>query len=99
MRGSGVKDIVWLTARRQRDDGEDWSNDIARCLGVFLGGEALQRGRRARPARCVDDDFLLLFNAHHEPIAFELPDARSRRLAGTCVDTALGNGLAAASGD
>jgi glycogen operon protein len=58
---------------------------------VFLGGEAMQevdeRGRRV-----TDDSFLLLFNAHHDPIPFTLPDYdASGWLA--LVDTSYGNGL------
>jgi glycogen operon protein len=51
---------------------EEWQHSYARCLGLFLGGEQLdehdQRGQRLH-----DDNFLLLFNAHHEEIAFRLP--------------------------
>jgi isoamylase len=70
---------------------EEWNNHYARSLGVFLGGEALQevddRGRRV-----TDDSFLLLFNAHHDPVPFTLPDyGASGWLA--LVDTSYGNGL------
>ena len=51
---------------------EEWDQHFARCLGVYLSGEGLtETDRRGRPL--VDDNFLVLFNAHHEPIPFTLP--------------------------
>ena len=39
---------------------------------MFLNGEAItDRDRRGQ--RVTDDSFLLLFNAHHEPIDWTLP--------------------------
>jgi glycogen operon protein len=52
---------------------EEWDQHFARCLGVYLSGVGLtDTDARGRPV--TDDDFLVLFNAHHEPIAFTLPD-------------------------
>jgi len=91
VRGSGEKDIAWLTPDGSEMSVEEWDNNFARCLGVFLGGEALQevdeRGRRV-----VDDSFLLLFNAHHDAIPFKLPDLGAGGWL-ALVDTAFGNGL------
>ncbi|MDQ6618142.1 MAG: glycogen debranching enzyme, partial [Pseudomonadota bacterium] len=40
--------------------------------GVYLEGEALDEvDSRGRPI--VDDAFLVLFNAHHEPVPFRMP--------------------------
>ena len=56
---------------------EEWNHDFARCLGVYLAGDALEEvDARGRPVR--DDDFLLLFNAHHDTIAFTLPATTAR---------------------
>jgi glycogen operon protein len=91
LRGSGEKDIAWLKPDGTEMSADEWDNDFARCLGVFLGGEALQevdgRGRRV-----TDESFLLLFNAHHDRIAFTLP----RLDAGgwlALIDTAFAGGL------
>jgi isoamylase len=91
LHGVGEKDISWLNPDGGEMSVEEWNNSYARCLGVFLGGESLhevdERGRRV-----VDDSFLLLFNAHHDPIPFTLPDyGASGWLA--LVDTSYGNGL------
>ena len=70
---------------------EEWNNDFARCLGVYLAGEALEEVDDAR-TRGRDDNFLLLFNAHHEAIPFTLPDFGAGGWL-ALVDTALDNGL------
>lgn len=68
-----TKDLLWL-----RPDGEEmteaeWAQDFARCLGAYLSGSALpDRGPRGEPV--TDDDFLLLFNAHHEVVEFMVPE-------------------------
>ena len=70
--GSGAKDIVWLAPEGREMSDEEWHQSYARCLGLFMAGDQLneydQRGKRL-----TDDNFLLLFNAHHEEIAFRLP--------------------------
>lgn len=54
---------------------EDWNNGYAKSLAVFLNGDAISSpdlsGRTVR-----DDSFLLLFNAHHEDLEFQLPGPR-----------------------
>ena len=51
---------------------EEWGQAYARCLGMFLSGEGLdERDERNRPIK--DDTFLVLTNAHHEAIPFQLP--------------------------
>jgi glycogen operon protein len=72
IRGSGVKDIHWLKPDGFEMSDEEWAHDFARCLGVFLSGESMEeRDSQGRPIR--DDNFLLLFNAHHEAVDFKLP--------------------------
>jgi len=69
--GDGTRDVVWLTPAGAEMREADWHNG-ARSLAVFLNGDAISepgpRGERIR-----DDSFLLLFNAHHEPVTFTLP--------------------------
>ncbi len=73
--GEGVKDIAWLTPAGTEMEEAEWDQAFARALGVYLAGVALQRlDRRGRPLK--DDNFLLLFNAHYEPITFTLPHFR-----------------------
>lgn len=71
---------------------DEWNQHYARCLGVFLAGDALsetdERGKTMR-----DRNFLVLFNAHHEALPFKLPDYAGSRWY-VLLDTAFEDGLA-----
>lgn len=73
IKGSGIKDIIWLNADGQEMEDEQWNQDSARCLGIYLAGAAIDE-RDEHGHRISDDDFLLLFNADHEEIPFQLGD-------------------------
>ena len=74
-RGSGgLDDIVWLNTNGDVMSQEDWDQGWARTLGVFLNGAAIP-DPDSRGNRVTDDSFLLLFNAHHEPVDFTVPSA------------------------
>jgi isoamylase len=73
-RGSGgLDDIVWLSASGEVMSQEDWDNGWAQSLGMFLNGAAIP-DPDARGNPVLDDSFVLLFNAHFEPVPFTLPD-------------------------
>jgi isoamylase len=91
LRGREIKDIVWLNPDGEEMTDEQWNEHHARSLGVYLAGEGLtETDARGRPLR--DDNFLLLFNAHHEPVAFRLPVYAGRWR--VLLDTAFQDGLA-----
>ena len=70
--GSGVPDIVWLKPDGVEMTHDEWAKDFARCLGVWLSGAGVgEMDARGQPVK--DDNFLLLFNAHHDTIPFKLP--------------------------
>ena len=72
VRGAGVSDIAWFRPDGAEMSDEDWQQPHAKSFGVFLNGDALrERDDEGRPIR--DDSFLLLFNAHHEPLTFTMP--------------------------
>ncbi|HSD00700.1 MAG TPA: glycogen debranching protein GlgX [Casimicrobiaceae bacterium] len=72
LRGEAVQDIVWLKPDGQEMTDEEWNHDFARCLGVYLAGDRLDE-TDARGHPVVDEDFIVLFNAHDGPISFTLP--------------------------
>ena len=87
IRGSDVRDIVWLSPDGTEMTDQDWNAGYVRCFGMALGGEAMEEWN-GRGEQITDDNFLLLFNADGAAIDFTLPDfGRSR---GWCVllDTA-----------
>ncbi|HDP88497.1 MAG TPA: glycogen debranching enzyme GlgX [Thioalkalivibrio sp.] len=71
--GSEVTDIAWFTVAGERMAEEHWGEDYAKSLGVFLNGESIP-APDCQGRRIVDDSFYLIFNAHHEPLEFTLPD-------------------------
>jgi glycogen operon protein len=56
---------------------EEWTNGVTRCLGLRLAGDAIEETDEAGEP-IVGDTFLVLLNAHHEPIEFVLPAHRAR---------------------
>ena len=53
----------------------DWTNPETRTLGVFLNGREI-RERTPHGKPIFGESFLLLFNAHSEPLVFTLPTRR-----------------------
>ena len=73
IRGTDIKDIMWLRADGEEMTEEDWGSSWLRCMGVLLSGdmpgEIDERGERVKGAT-----LLILLNAYHEPVDFKLPD-------------------------
>jgi glycogen operon protein len=69
----GVKEVAWLGPDGLELTDEDWNTSFNRCLGVYMAGTAIERvDKRGKPVK--DNNFLMLFNAHHEEIPFLLPE-------------------------
>jgi glycogen operon protein len=76
IRGGKIKDIMWLNCAGIEMSNEEWEAEGIRCLGVMLSGNMGDiTDFYGNPIR--DDTFLLCFNAHHEPVEFTLPQAKS----------------------
>jgi glycogen operon protein len=85
--GGGLQDIAWLTPAGQQMTDSDWHAGYARSLAVFLNGDAItEPGPRGETVR--DQSFLLLFNAHREPVSFTLPERRFGPAWDLLIDTA-----------
>jgi glycogen operon protein len=62
---------MWFSTDGSEMTDEDWTSAYVRCLGMLLSGDTMDvRDSRGEPIR--DDTFLVLFNAHHEPVTFVL---------------------------
>ena len=72
IRGSEIRDVMWFTPGGAEMSDEEWNSPFVRCLGMLLSGDTIDvQTFEGEPIR--DNTFLLLINAHHEPIPFVLP--------------------------
>jgi glycogen operon protein len=80
------EDTSWLSPEGREMTDQDWKLPFARCLGMLMVGRRLaERDERGEPI--VDDDLLLLLNAHHDAVEFSLPMGSWRVLLDTSAQT------------
>jgi len=91
--GPEIKDIVWLNPDGHEMSDEEWGQSFVRCLGVYLAGQAIDE-QDERGRLLVDDNLLILINAHHEPIPFTLPGFQEPAQWNAVVDTHGESGFA-----
>jgi isoamylase len=72
LQGASVPDVAWFRTDGVEMADDDWRDEHAKALAVFLNGEAID-DVDGNEQQIVDESFLLLFNGHHEPHAFTLP--------------------------
>ena len=91
LHGGELKDLLWVKPDGQEMSNEEWEHEFARCLGMYLSGSAIAGvGRHGRSI--YDDDFLVLFNAHHEDVEFRMPTLPGdawRPVIDTCASTGV----------
>jgi len=87
IRGSDVKDVVWLEPSGKEMTDEAWNAAFIRCLGVRLAGDIMDE-LDDRGERIIGDTLLLLMNAHDEMISFALPREQEGRMWERLMDTA-----------
>jgi glycogen operon protein len=85
-RGSEVKDLTWFRCDGGEMTQEDWTNAFTRCFGLRLAGDAIVEPD-AEGRRVVDDTFLVMLNAHHEPMGFTTPNDDPSARWETVLDT------------
>ncbi|MEX2551235.1 MAG: glycogen debranching protein GlgX [Nitriliruptoraceae bacterium] len=71
-RGVEFADIAWLTPDGQLMSDEHWTSRFAKSLQIVLNGEGIT-STDDRGQVVTDQSFLLLYNAHHEPLEFIAP--------------------------
>ena len=81
-----IPQVEWFDHTGSIMDMDDWQNTHAFSMMIYLNGsdipEADWYGNQM-----VDNNFILIFNAHYEPIMFTLPDERYGRKWQLVVDT------------
>ena len=81
-----MKDLTWFRCDGKEMTQDDWTNPITRCFGLRLAGDAILEPD-ALGQRIVDDTFLVMLNAHHEPMGFTVPAHRDGTQWETVLDT------------
>lgn len=72
---NGISDIAWFLPDGTEKKEEQWAEEFAKSVAVFLNGKGLHAiDSEGHPVE--DDSFYIIFNAHHEPISYHLPDER-----------------------
>jgi len=85
---------MWFRPDGTEMTDDDWNLSFVKSLTVFLAGDMLS-DVDYKGDRIIDDSFLMLFNAHYDPIRFSIPfHERTWHLVldtyrGTCDDEAI----------
>jgi len=87
----GLPDITWFTPDGAEMSEDDWDTGFGKAIAVHLNGNGIG-DRDPRGQRVTDDSFIMLFNAHHEPIEFNLPPAEFASTWTPLVSTTTANG-------
>ena len=81
-----IPQVEWMDHTGSIMDMEDWSNTHAFSVMIYLNGSDIPEADWSGN-QMVDNNFILIFNAHYEPIMFTLPDERYGKKWRLVVDT------------
>ena len=84
--GERLNDIVWLNAAGEPMEGDDWTAEDARLVGMYLNGHGIA-GTNAVGDRIEDDHFLLYFNGGDASVEVTLPPEEYAAAWGVVIDT------------
>ncbi len=73
IRGSDIKDIMWLRSDGKEMTQRDWDSSWLRCIGILLSGDMPgEVDHQGNPV--TGDTLLILLNSSDHPIDFHLPE-------------------------
>ena len=81
-----IPQVEWMDHTGSIMDMEDWSNTHAFSVMIYLNGSDIPEAD-LYGNQMVYNNFILIFNAHYEPIMFTLPDERYGKKWRLVVDT------------
>ncbi|AIZ14387.1 glycogen debranching protein GlgX [Bifidobacterium catenulatum] len=81
-----IPQVEWMDHTGSIMDMDDWSNTHAFTVMIYLNGSDIPE-TDWYGNQMVDNDFILIFNAHYEPIMFTLPDEQYGKKWRLIVDT------------
>jgi glycogen operon protein len=84
---SRFADLVWFRPDGAQMTAEDWQAAGTRCLGWFLGGDAIAT-REPTGAKVLGDTLLVFMNAYSESVTLTLPERRWGESWETLLETA-----------
>lgn len=73
IKGENVTDIEWYLPEGIEMKERHWEESFAKSLAVFLAGKGL-RSKGLKGEEIVDDNFYIIFNAHHDKVEYRLPE-------------------------
>jgi isoamylase len=83
--GMGTGDIAWFGTDGTEMTEEDWQVSFAKTVGVFLNGKELPYQQDGEAS--TDQSFLILFNAHWDPVDFLVPEGAFANDWSVIIDT------------
>jgi isoamylase len=84
---SRFEDLAWFRPDGKEMTGEDWSAAHTRCLGYFLGGDAIAT-REPDGKKIIGDSLLIYVNAQADAAALTLPPSEWGSAWETLLETA-----------
>ncbi len=92
IKGIGLEDIAWFLPEGMELSEENWRNDFAKSLGVYMNGRSLH-SPGPKGEVIMDDSFYIIFNAYHGSLEYKLPPKRYGRQWIKILDTADEEGM------
>ena len=89
IRGVDLEDIAWFLPDATFFTENNWKEDFAKSLGVYLNGLGL-RMVGPKGEAIVDDSFYIVFNAAHHSMTYTLPPEKFGTTWIKIIDTATG---------
>ncbi|HEU4469839.1 MAG TPA: glycogen debranching protein GlgX [Flavisolibacter sp.] len=90
VKGIGLEDIAWFLPDGSEMSEENWTNDFAKSMAVFLNGHGL-RSVDLKGRKIIDKSFYVIFNAYHEALDYKLPSDKYGEEWVKVLDTDEGN--------
>jgi isoamylase len=72
VKDGGIDDIAWFLPDGGQMQAEHWNEGYAKSVALFLNGQGLHAVDSVGN-RVIDDNFYIIFNAHQDKLAYQLP--------------------------
>ncbi|MEZ2335305.1 glycogen debranching protein GlgX [Mucilaginibacter sp. RCC_168] len=81
-----IEDIAWFLPDGTQMEEHHWHDRSAKSVAIYLSGEGI-RSVDSEGNPVIDDDFYLIFNAHHEGLDYKIPNKKYGLLWKVVMDT------------